>query len=188
MAPQPKYATRGKIEPASRRAQRMLDENKGDKARTIRQLVNLADNQASLRDTLIRLGAASLVGNLICRERAALVRGVDTEQVSFTTAGTVVVPPVMTFKQAEMRRAVARKNVVRAWLNFRLPTEGNKRLGEANGKDLLDSAEAYRRQSGDMQHKAVWFDAIRAKLPKGATVSDVLDDGVLDSLYEESRS
>lgn len=184
MSAQVKYATRAKIEPISRRAQRMLDENKGDKARTIRQLINLADNQATLRSELIKLGATSLVGGLICKERAALVRGVDAEQVRFTTAGTVVTPPVMTFKQAEMRRAIARKNVVRAWLTFRLPTKGNKQLGKANGKEVGEAAEQYRRQSGDMQHKAAWMDAIREKLPRGKTVAEVLDDGALDALYE----
>lgn len=179
-----KHVTAARIEPLSRRAQRMLDDNKGDKARTIRQLVNLAENQPALRAALIKLGATSLVGNLICRERAALVRGVEAEQVRFTTGGTVVTPPNMSFRQAEMRRAVARKNVVRAWLNFRLPTQGNKQLGKANAKEVGEAAEQYRRQSGDMQHKAAWMDAIRAKLPRGKTVAEVLDDGALDALYE----
>lgn len=187
MSAQLKYATRSKPEAISRRAQRMFDENKGDKARTIRQLINMAENQKTLRETLIKLGAAALVGNLICRERAGIVRGVDAERVRFTGEGTIVTPPVMTFKQAEMRRAVARRNVVRAWLSFRLPIPGNKKLGSATGADLVAGAEAYRRQSGDMAHKAAWLEAIRPKLSKGKTVSDVLDDAALDALYEESR-
>jgi hypothetical protein len=173
------------IEPASRRAQRMLDANDGDKARTIKELIKLAETQKTLRDTLIRLGATALVGNLICQERARIVRGADNaSQVRFTTSGTIVTPPVMSPRQAEMRRSVARKNVVRAWLNFQLPTKGNKQLGKANAKEVGEAAEQYRRNSGDMQHKAAWLDAIRAKLPRGKTVAEVLDDGALDALYE----
>lgn len=184
------FPTRGKIEPATRRAQRILDANKGDKAKTIKELVALAETQKTLRDTLIKLGATSLVGGLICKERAALVRGVDPEQIHFTgtAAGTVVVPPVMTFKQAEMRRAIARKNVVRAWLSFRLPIKGNKKLGNANATDLAAGAEAYQRQSGDMEHKAAWLSAIREKLPRGKTVADVLDDRALDALYNSAAA
>jgi hypothetical protein len=186
MSAQVKYATRSKPEAISRRAQRMLDDNKGDKARTIRQLVNLAENQPTLREALIKLGATALVGGLICKERAAIVRGVEAEQIKFTGSGTVVVPPVMSRRQADMRRNFARRTVVRAWLEFRLPIPGNKKLGNANGADLNAGAEAYRRQSGDMAHKAAWLEAIRPKIPKGKTVSDVLDDKALDALYEDS--
>src|SRR5687768_13288323 len=179
-----KHVTAARIESVSSRAQRMLDDNRGDKAKTIRQLINLSESQPTLRAHLIKLGATACVGGLICRERAALVRGVSAEEVKFTTHGTVVTP-IMSFKQAEMRRRAARNNVVRAWLNFRLPTEGNKQLGKANSKEVGEAAEQYRRQSGDMQHKAAWMDAIKARLPKGKTVADVLDDHALDALYEK---
>lgn len=176
------HVTGARLETVRTTARKLFDEHKGDKQKTIDALIKLSESRSRLRAELIRLGAATMAGSFVHQERAALIRGVDQEQVRFTATGTVVTP-VMTFKQAEMRRAVARRNVVRAWLNFRLPTEGNKRLGVATAKDLAEGAEAYRRQSGDMQHKAAWLSAIREKLPRGKTVADVMDDGALDALY-----
>lgn len=182
---QAKHVTGARIEPVIRRAQRMFDENKGDKARTIRELVNLAETSKSVREHLIKLGATALVGGLVCKERARIVRGADDDSaVQFTTTRTIVTPPVMSFATAEAIRKVKRAVTVRAWMNFRLPTAGNKRLGQATATDLKEGAEMYRRQSGDMQHKAAWLEAIRPKVPRGKTVADVLDNATLDALYE----
>lgn len=177
------HVTGAKLEAVRTTARKIFDAHEGDKQKTIDALIKRAETSARLRSELIRLGAATLAGTFVHQERASLIRGVDPEQIRFTTSGVNVVPPVMSFRQAEQRRRVARNNVVRAWLTFRLPTEGNKRLGSATVKDLADGADAYRRQSGDMIHKATWLDAIRAKMPKGKTVAEVLDDRALDALY-----
>lgn len=172
-----------RLESVRTTARKLFDENDGDKEKTIDAIIKLAETRARLRAELIRLGAAAMFGTFVHQERAGLIRGVDPEQVRFTDSGVTVTPPIMSFRQAEQRREMRRKNVVRAWLTFRLPTQGNKRLGAATAKDLAEGAEAYRRQSGDMQHKAAWLLAIKAKMPRGKTVADVLDDRALDALY-----
>lgn len=178
-----RHVTGARFESVRESARKLFEANEGDKQKTVDALIKLAEGRSRVRDVLIKMGAEAMAGSFIRQERAGIQRGVESDQVRFTGTRTVVVPPVMTFKQAEMQRAVARRNVVRGWLRFPLPIPGNKVLGKANVADLAAGAEAYRRQSGDMAHKAAWLDAIRPKLPKGKTVAEVLDDAALDALY-----
>jgi hypothetical protein len=187
MATNLKYQTRGKAETMQNTARRLFDTNKGDKARTITQLINLADSQTRLRADLIKLGATALVGGIVCKDRAGIVRDVEPDRVSFTSAGTVVAP-VRSFAQAQERRKVRGRIAVLALLNFRLPTKGNKMLRNASAAEIAEAVSVYERQSGDMKHKAAWLDAVRARVPKGKVVEDVFDDRALTALFEESRS
>lgn len=186
MTPKLKHVTAARAETFRNTARRLFDANKGDKARTITQLINLADNQARLRADLIKLGATTLVGEIICQDRAAVVRDVEPERIAFTSRGTVVAP-VRTFVQAEERRKVRGRIAVLALLNFRLPTKGNKLLRNATAAEIAEAVAAYKRQSGDMAHKAAWLDAVRVRVPKGKVVEDVFDDRALTALFEESR-
>jgi hypothetical protein len=72
----------------------------------------------------------------------------------------------------------------RCWLEFRL--WGGSKLGDADRKELEQSAGNYATQSSDMSKKARWLFSIAAKLPEGKIVRDVLSEEQVSALWSEA--
>lgn len=184
MANQPKYSTRARTETPINTAKRLFDANKRDKARTVTQLVNLAEHQKSLRDDLLRRGAMSLVGDIVASDRYRAISGDDAVVARPKFGPNKIVPPTHSRAQGDALRKIRFRSSIRRLLEFPLPTPGNKLLRNSNSAEIGEAVQFYARQSGDMAHKAKWLAAVQLKLPKGKTVDEVLDERTLQRLYD----
>lgn len=178
------YKTRGKAETPRNTAKRLFDANKRDKARTVRQLVNLADNQTGLREFLIKLGATTLVGEVVVSDRkAALGRCEEETTTPFTIISQDDVAAI-----ARARGAATMRNRKRALMDFPLTTCGNKLLRHATADEITESAASYRASANNASFHDRWLSAVAAKLPKGKTVEDVFTEKGLQRIQDQCRS
>jgi len=184
MSAQPKFSTRAKVEKPISTAKRLFDANNRDKAKTVTQLVNLAEHRKTLREELLRRGAMSLVGDIVASDRFRAISGGDAEIVRPIFKRDKVVPPVHSRAQGETIRRIKFRNSVRRLLEFPLPTPGNKLLRNSNAAEISEAVRFYSQQAGDMTHKAKWLAAVQLKLPKGKTVDEVLDERTLQRMYD----
>lgn len=172
------------IETPRNLAKRLFDKNERNKEKTVTDLTARADKQKSLRDYLIRLGATTLVGEVVGSDRREALGRLAVEYDVSPTKG--VVPPTRSFEQAEARRRVRGSIIGTALLNFPLPTPGNKLLRNANAEEVYEAAMHYRGSATNALRHASWLSAVAAKLPKGKVVSDVFDNRKLNALYRNT--
>lgn len=167
-------------------AKRLFDSNKRNKEKTVAELIARADNQKSLRDFLIKLGATALVGSIVVTDRASVLDRLPAEYEPDVAPNRGVAPKTRGLTAQESIRRATRGATIMALLDFPLPTPGNKLLREANAAEVFEAAEHYRGTANNALKHAAWLSAVAKQLPKGKVVADVFDNRRLNALYKNT--
>ena len=147
---------------------------KGDRAHAIRLLEGRVRNDPSLRERLIapliRKACADVIGEAIRKGRSQA-----------WNRPRIVQPN----EQRDRVVALATGTL----LMFRLPTPGNKPLGEATRAEIAEAVRFYEAQSDDMAFKARWLSLVAQHVTSGKTVRDVMsEERLLELKREASRA
>lgn len=167
-------------------AKRLFDSNKRNKAKTVAELIARAEKQKPLRDYLIKLGAAYLVGSIVGADRADVLGHLPAAGAPDIAPNKGVAPKVRGLAAQEAILRATRRATIMALLDFPLPTPGNKLLRFANTDEVFEAAEHYRGTANNALKHAAWLSAVAKQLPKGKVVEDVFDNRRLNALYKNT--
>lgn len=160
--------------------QMTFDKCDGDRQKAARDVLQAAKTSEALTTHLMEAGARTVVGNLICSDRAKIYRADETADV---TQPLRMARPDTSAHQFRVSR--------RAGLELRMmldaPLSSGKRMGDAIKQDVEAEVQVYEPQARDMMTKVNYFRAIAARLPDGKKVGEVLDNAALTALWEAAR-
>ncbi len=143
-----------------------------------------AKTNPALLEALIWRGIDNAFGESIRRERAAIKFGETVQEVRPVAPSVRPAFAVPINYNTRVGAVISVNN--RRFLNFPLPTAGNKRLGAANGAEIRKASEWYLDQGAANTREGMWLRAVGRLVPDNKIAESVVTEQQLAALREQS--
>lgn len=177
----PRRATGARAVTPQTLVQLTFDQCGGDRQAAATAVRRAAQTNAALHEHLLEVGARTVVGNLICSDRAKIFTG--------NPAADVTSPRLVMAHQHDTghSRRVAGRAALEVRMLLSAPLSSGKRMGSATRADVMAEAALYEPQARDMWTKVNYFRLVATDMPDGKVVEQVFTNEQLTALLERAR-